>query len=163
MKIGAISDTHDNLAALAAALRHFRSAGVEVILHAGDYVAPFALKRLLQASVPVYGVFGNCDGERAGLMALMPELTDGPRHLELGGTKICLVHIEKRLTPEDIEAADIVVCGHTHEPKVERQEGRLMVNPGECCGWLSGRCTVAVIDTNAMAADVKEVYEQVRS
>jgi putative phosphoesterase len=163
MRIGAISDTHDNLAAMAAALRHFEKAGVEVILHAGDYVAPFALTRLLQARMPVHGVFGNCDGERAGLAKLMPELADGPRHLELGGTKICLVHIEKRLTPEDIEAADIVVCGHTHEPKVERQEGRLMVNPGECCGWLSGRCTVAVIDTQTMSADIEEVCRQARS
>jgi hypothetical protein len=163
MKIGVISDTHDNLAAMAAALRHFEKAAVEAILHAGDYVAPFALKRLLQTRLPVYGVFGNCDGERTGLAKLMPELTDGPRHLELGGKKICLVHIEKRLTPEDFEAADIIVCGHTHEPKVERQEGRLMVNPGECCGWLTGRCTVAVVDTQTMAADVEGVYEQARS
>ena len=163
MKIGAISDTHDNLAAMAAALRHFEKVGVEILLHAGDYVAPFALKRLLQMRLPVYGVFGNCDGERAGLAKLMPELTDGPRHLELGGRKICLVHDEKRLTPENFEAADIIVCGHTHEPKIERQEGRLKVNPGECCGWLSGRCTVAVIDTLTMSADVEKVYEQARS
>ena len=163
MKIGAISDTHDNLTAMAAALRHFDKAGVEVILHAGDYVAPFALKRLLEARLPVHGVFGNCDGERAGLAGLMPELSDGPRHLELGGKKVCLVHIDKRLTPEDFEAADIIVCGHTHEPKVERPEGRLVVNPGECCGWISGRCTVAVIDTQMMSAEIEQVCEQARS
>jgi hypothetical protein len=163
MKIGVISDTHDNLPAVAAALRHFRDGGVEAILHAGDYCAPFALKRLLQARLPVYGVFGNCDGERAGLAALLPELAEGPRHLELGGKKVCLVHDEKRLTHENFEAADIVVCGHTHEPKVVRQEGRLIVNPGECGGWLSGRCTVAVVDTAALAADIAQVYEQPRS
>jgi len=163
MKIGAISDTHDNLAAVAAALGRFQDSGVEVILHAGDYVAPFALKRLLQAPVPLHGVFGNCDGERAGLAKLLPELSDGPRRLELGGQKICLVHIEERLTPEDFEGADIVVCGHTHEPKIERHEGRLIVNPGECGGWLSGRCTVAVIDTQTLAADIQEVYQQARS
>ncbi|MBM4018900.1 MAG: metallophosphoesterase [Planctomycetes bacterium] len=162
MKIGAISDTHDNLAAVAAALRRFQEAGVEVILHAGDYVAPFALKRLIQAAMPVHGVFGNCDGERTGLAKLLPELSDGPRRLELGGKKICLVHVEKRLTPEDFEASDIIVCGHTHEPKVQRQEGRLIVNPGECGGWLTGRCTVAVIDTQTLAADVHEVFQQAR-
>ena len=120
-------------------------------------------KRLLQARIPVEGVYGNCDGERAGLAKLLPSLTEGPRHLELGGRKICLIHNRQRLRHEDFEASDILVCGHTHEPKVERREGRLVVNPGECCGWLSGRCTVAVIDTHAMSADVKEVYEQVRS
>jgi uncharacterized protein len=163
MKIGIISDTHDNLPALAAALRHFAQAGVETILHAGDFCAPFALKRLLQARVPVTGVFGNCDGERTGLAQLLPDLADGPRRLELGGRKICLVHDARRLTHEDFEAADILVSGHTHEPKVERQEGRLVLNPGECGGWLSGRCTVAVVDTATLAADIEEVYEQARA
>jgi len=163
MKIGAISDTHDNLAALAAALRVFERAGVEIILHGGDYCAPFALQRLLQARIPVEGVYGNCDGERAGLAKLLPSLTEGPQRLELGGRKICLIHNRQRLRHEDFEASDILVCGHTHEPKVEHQEGRLIVNPGECGGWLSGRCTVALVDTVAMAADIESVYEQVRS
>jgi hypothetical protein len=163
MKIGVISDTHDNLAAIGAALRHFDVAGVEVMLHAGDFIAPFALKRLLQARRTMYAVFGNCDGEREGLAKLLPDLADGPRHIELDGRKICLVHNEKRLTREHIEAADIVVCGHTHEPKAEHLNGRFYVNPGECCGWLSGRCTVAVIDTRTLAADIAEVYSQTRT
>jgi len=162
MKLGVISDTHDNLAAVAAAIRHFQEAGVEMILHAGDFVAPFALKRLLQARLPVHAVFGNCDGERGGLAALLPDLADGPRRLELGGRKICLVHNEKRLAHEDLEAADIVVCGHTHEPQVRMQEGRLIVNPGECGGWITGRCTVAVVDTDRLAADIAEIYKQPR-
>jgi putative phosphoesterase len=163
MKIGVLCDTHDNLAAIAAALRHFERAGVEVLLHGGDFCAPFALKRILQARIPLEGVFGNCDGEREGLAKLLPSLADGPRRLELGGKKVCLVHSRQRLTHEDLEAADIVIFGHTHEPKVERQQGRLVVNPGECGGWLSGRCTVAILDTAALAADIEEVYEQVRA
>ena len=163
MKIGVLSDTHDNLAATAAALRHFEQAGVEALLHGGDYCAPFALKRILQARIPLEGVFGNCDGEREGLAKLLPSLADGPRHLELGGKKICLIHDRQRLKHENFEASDIVVFGHTHEPKVERQEGRLVVNPGEGGGWMSGRCTVAIIDTRTLTADIAEVYEQVRT
>ena len=162
MKIGVISDTHDNLPAIAAALRYFASVGAEILLHAGDYVAPFALKRLLQARLPVHGVFGNNDGDRTGLTQLLPDLADGPRRLKLDGKKVCLVHDGKRLSHEDFEAADIVVVGHTHEPKVESREGRLVVNPGECGGWLSGRCTVAVIHTETMAADIESVYDQAR-
>ena len=157
MKIGIISDTHDNLPAITAATGRFTQCGVEVILHAGDFVAPFALKRLLQGRLPVYGVFGNCDGERVGLAKLLPDLADGPRRIELGGKKICLVHDLKRLPREEFEAADIVVCGHTHEPKVEHEEGRLVVNPGEAAGWLTGRCTVTILDTDAMAADIETI------
>jgi len=162
MKLGVISDTHDNLPAIEAALEFFGRAGVETILHAGDYVAPFALKRLLAGGLPVIGVFGNCDGERAGLAKLMPDVTDGPRRLELGGKKIALVHDAVRLAPEDAEAADLVIAGHTHQPKIERVEGRLVVNPGECGGWVTGRGTVAVVDTDAMTADIQEIFTQAR-
>jgi len=163
MKLGVIADTHDNLLAISAALGVFERAGVEAVLHAGDYVAPFALKQLLQSRLPVHGVFGNCDGERMGLAKLLPSLCAGPRHLELGGKKVCLVHAWESLAHEDIEASDIIICGHTHEPKIERHEGRLIVNPGECGGWLSGRCTVAIVDTDAMAAETEEVHEQAGS
>jgi hypothetical protein len=163
MKIGVLSDSHDNLPAIAAALRRFEQAGVEALLHGGDYCAPFALKRILQARIPIEGIFGNCDGEREGLAKLLPSLSDGPRRLALGGKKICLVHSRQRLSHEDFEAADIVIFGHTHEPKVERIEGRLVLNPGECGGWMTGRCTVAILDTETMTADVEEVYQQVRA
>jgi len=163
MKIGVLADTHDNLPAIAAALRFFEGAGVGAILHGGDYCSPFALKRLLQTRTPLEGVFGNNDGERAGLAKLLPSLTEGPRHLALGGKKICMIHSRDRLRREDFEASDILIFGHTHEPKVERQEGRLVLNPGECGGWLTGRCTVALLDTEALTADIEAVYEQARS
>ncbi len=157
MKIGVLSDTHDHVAAIDAALEVFREAGVKALIHAGDYCAPFALKRILQSRLPVHGVFGNCDGERTGLAALLPELSDGPKHLELGGRKICLIHIRDNLHHEDEEAADLLIVGHTHRPQVERDEGRLVVNPGETCGWVTGRATVALVDTDTFSADVVEI------
>jgi hypothetical protein len=119
MKIGAIADTHDNLYAIAEALDAFQEAGVETILHAGDFVAPFALKALMQTRLPIHAVFGNCDGEKAGLAKLLPAIAAGPLHLELGGRKVCLVHAWETLSHETIEASDIIIFGHTHEPKVE--------------------------------------------
>jgi len=163
MRIGVISDSHDNLVAVAAAVRFFQDEAVAQILHAGDYCAPFALKGLLQTRIPVDGVFGNCDGEREGLTKLLPSLSRGPRHLEQGGQKICLIHDRTRLTHEDIEASDILLFGHTHDPLVQREDGRLVVNPGECAGWLTGRCTVAIIDTDTLAADIHEIHHQPRA
>jgi hypothetical protein len=157
MKIGVLSDTHDHLAAIASALDLLKAADVDVLIHAGDYCAPFAMKRLLQARLRLYGVFGNCDGERAGLTKLLPDLSDGPRHLELGGRKICVIHNWDHLPHEDREASDIILFGHTHTPLVEHREGRLVVNPGECCGWVNGRKTVAIVDTLTPSADVLEV------
>jgi len=35
----------------------------------------------------------------------------------------------------------------------------LYLNPGECCGWVNDRCTVAVLDLETLAADIVEVHE----
>ena len=59
--------------------------------------------------------------------------------------------------PGDLADADVVMTGHTHEVDNELHDGRLFLNPGECCGWVSGRCTVAVLDTDSLSAEVIEV------
>ena len=70
MLVGVIADTHDNLPLVARAMELFRRRGVGAVLHAGDFVAPFALKPFVAADMPLTGVFGNNDGERDGLAAL---------------------------------------------------------------------------------------------
>ena len=47
--------------------------------------------------------------------------------------------------------------GNTHEVVNERRGGVLHLNPGECCGWVSGRCTAAVLDTDTLAAEIIEL------
>jgi len=44
MKIGVISDTHDNLPLIEKAVKIFNEKGVKLVLHAGDYVALFVVK-----------------------------------------------------------------------------------------------------------------------
>jgi len=153
MMIGIVSDTHDHLEATTKALEAFEAARVEAVIHAGDFVAPFTLKLMLErlGDVPLIGVFGNNDGERRGLAHLLPDLVAGARHVELGGRKICVVH-DLAALPHEIEiASDIIVSGHTHtKPVAESREGRLYVNPGECCGWLTGFCRVSLLDTAAL-------------
>ncbi|HCL90984.1 MAG TPA: YfcE family phosphodiesterase, partial [Candidatus Atribacteria bacterium] len=41
MKIGIISDTHDNLPKIKKAVGIFNREKVELVLHAGDFVSPF--------------------------------------------------------------------------------------------------------------------------
>jgi putative phosphoesterase len=47
------------------------------------------------------------------------------------------------------EAFDVVVHGHTHQVGVRRSGRTLVVNPGEACGYLTGKPTIAVLDTVA--------------
>ena len=37
------------------------------------------------------------------------------------------------------------------------RDGVLTLNPGECCGWLTGRCTVALLETETMAVEIVDV------
>ncbi len=159
MLIGVISDTHDNMPKIGCALSILQERGAETIVHAGDFVAPFALKALLGSGIPVVGVFGNNDGERAGLNRQGAELHEPPHQFTLGDRSVVVSHDEESLSDRDAAEADIVVCGHTHTPEV-RGSDRLRINPGEAGGWLSGRSTMAVVALDSLEAEIIDLGPQ---
>jgi putative phosphoesterase len=157
MRIGVISDTHDRLPTIDRALAVFRERRVETILHLGDIIAPFAAKKLTDLTLPLHVIYGNNDGERAGLKKTLPQILDGPLAITLGGRRLLLHHFIDWLTPEQVAGADAVLTGHTHEVVNEVRDGRLLLNPGECCGWVTGRCTVAVLETEPLTAEIVDL------
>jgi putative phosphoesterase len=161
MKIGVIADSHDHLPPLRRAVHHLARLQVDAIIHVGDFIAPFAAKLIappyVPESIPVHCCYGNNDGERAGLKMILPQVVDGPVKLNMDGKKIVFHHFIDWLTPDDIAEADIVITGHTHEIVNERRNGKLILNPGECCGWLTDRCTIAILDPEAMSAEIVEI------
>jgi uncharacterized protein len=46
MKIGLISDTHNNIQNIRKAVRKFTDKHVDVVIHAGDFVNPIAVESL---------------------------------------------------------------------------------------------------------------------
>ncbi len=64
MKIAIMSDTHDNIWNLDDALSIINEEKAEIIIHCGDFIAPFMLKELEKSQRPVYGVLGNNDGSQ---------------------------------------------------------------------------------------------------
>jgi hypothetical protein len=156
--IGILSDTHDNLTQVRAAVRLFNDAGCDLIIHAGDFVAPFTVDELRNLRAPVRGVFGNCDGEKAGLTRAFQgvgEVREAPFAFLLGGIRFCVSHLDapvERLVKA--KTCDVVVFGHTHKPLVEVRDGVLLINPGEAGGWLRGKSTVALLDPAALSAQI---------
>lgn len=156
MKIGIVADSHDNLPIIKKAVERLDREGIEVILHAGDFVAPFAVREFLKAKARFIGVFGNNDGERQGLVKACAEIQPGPRLVELGGLRIVLAHDEGTIPPHMLNQADVAVFGHTHKVVVEK--GKILrVNPGECGGWLTGRCTVGMINTVSLEVNIIDI------
>ena len=44
---------------------------------------------------------------------------------------------------------DLIVYGHTHQIDL-RERPCVVLNPGEAGGWLTGRCTAALVDLESM-------------
>jgi len=157
MKIGVLSDTHDNLPKIEKAVKFFNRNKVGFVLHAGDFVAPFTVAKLKNLSCDWLGIFGNNDGERNGLTSFSEgKIKDGPLRLELDNRKITLVHDIATINAKT-EDADLIISGHTHNSGVFKQDGLLIINPGECGGWLTGKSTIALVDLTFLSAKVSKI------
>jgi putative phosphoesterase len=157
MKIGILSDSHDNLPKIEKAVRFFNKNKVGFVLHAGDFIAPFAIPKLKALNCDWCGIFGNNDGEKNGLSGISEnKIQEGPLRIELNNRKITLVHDINKIDLKT-EAADLVIFGHTHKSEVLRQDSKLLINPGECGGWLTGKSTVAMVDLNRLSGKIFKI------
>lgn len=173
MKVGIIADTHDNLAAISKAVEIFNEEGIELLIHAGDYIAPFTSRPFKELKAPLIGVFGNNDGDKPFLKEFykgggVGELYEDPYEFEFGTKKFVVTHKPRIVKPLAASGMyDVVVYGHTHNAEIahypdrtelEKREGKtLVINPGECCGYLTGRKTVAILDLEKEEAKLVEL------
>ncbi len=170
MLVGVMSDTHDNIAFTRYAARVLLEKGVELVIHAGDIIAPFVLRVLWREGVKkLIAVYGNNCGEKLGLQRVARqlgyEIYEPPLTLELAGKKILVLHgvgsPETTVTLAEALAAsnryDVVIYGHTHRPDVRKIGRTLLLNPGEVCAYLTGSSTVAVLDLEKLEASIIEV------
>ena len=136
MRIALVSDTHlprFGRQLPRALVEGLEQAGIDRILHAGDWTDPIAVE-LLEAIAPIDGVAGNNDGPA------LHERFGSRRVLDLDGLRVGVTHGHLgpgRTTPErarrtfEGEALDAIVFGHSHIPLVERLPGGTwLVNPG---------------------------------
>jgi putative phosphoesterase len=156
--IGILSDSHDNLTRVREAIRFFNDAGCDLVIHAGDFVAPFTVDELRNLRAPVKAVFGNCDGEKAGLAKAfegLGEIREAPLRFSHAGLRILVCHLDTHVDRHlASKSFDVIVFGHTHKPLAERRDGVLLINPGEAGGWLRGKSTVALFDPAALTAEI---------
>ncbi len=157
--IGVMGDSHDHQDAIDAAVSYFNRQNLDLVVHAGDLVAPFMVPHLAKLDMPLKIVYGNNEGERQFLKErLKKEMGADVGDLatfEHAGKDIACYHGTIAAVTDGLVKSgtyDLVVTGHTHEPHIETVEGTLHVNPGETCGYLTGKKTVAVVDLDALSA-----------
>jgi uncharacterized protein len=154
MLVGLMADTHDRVPAIAELLKRMTGLGVGMVLHAGDFCSPFALKPFQDANVALAGVFGHNDGDPEGLKAFAEqgmghELFESPHSLTIEGQKILLVHDIGDVTARSIKSHNVVLHGLEHQQSMKTRGDTLIINPGEACGWINGSPTAAILDLDS--------------
>lgn len=142
MKIGIMSDSHENMNMIAKAVKVFNERDVLLVLHAGDIISPITFKEFDKLNMEMYVVFGNNDGEHDFFKEKFKDIAkiyDRYGIIELAGKKILLYHI-----PDFLDSLaksgdyDVIVYGHTHIIDIRKVDGTLIINPGETGTWLEG-------------------------
>ena len=97
MRIGIISDSHDNVWRLDEAIQHLKA--VDVVLHCGDLISPFMVHRLAKglSSIPIHMVWGNNDGDKLTVARIAQNFPVFTIHgefaeLEINGLRIAINH-----------------------------------------------------------------------
>jgi len=157
MKIGVISDTHDNVAATEAAMDVFESEAVGTVLHCGDFIAPPLVPFLDREGVEVHAVRGNNDGEREGLRDAFDAIEGATLHgrfaeLTFDGRRFAVLHGEEKPVIGALASSgeyDYVLHGHWHVREKRAVGDAVVVNPGAHFPTVPDDSrTVAVIETD---------------
>jgi len=165
--VGIMSDTHDCLPLVDKAVKKILEQKVELILHAGDYISPFVISHFKPFRGMFIGVFGNNDGDHEFLKRRFAEFGLEIRgefaEVRIDNVRVALLHGGEPGGPPgasellksliESECYDVIVHGHVHEAKAYKKGKTLIINPGEVCGYLTGKPTVAVLNTKNL--DVK--------
>ncbi|PKK90571.1 MAG: hypothetical protein CVV64_09440 [Candidatus Wallbacteria bacterium HGW-Wallbacteria-1] len=176
MKIGVISDSHECRKSINAAVTLFNDSNCDAVLHCGDIISPIMTSSLSEIKGKFFAVFGNNDGERVLLsqkISLFGSIMNQPHSIEESGVRIHMTH--EPFEPESIGASgkyDLVVFGHTHAPYLSISGRRvseplrgsdfvagevIVLNPGENCGFLTGKSSCAIVDYDRFRVDFHQL------
>lgn len=158
MRIGVFADTHDHLDNIRRVVREFNQRECDLAVFAGDFVSTFALPPLRKLNCRLIASFGDNEGNRIGIrggMQIIGDIGDPPFGFRTSdGVRILLTH-QFELLREMTEGSDVVIYGHTHKPSIRRdQTGRLFLNPGETSGWTYRKPSIAILETQPLAAEI---------
>jgi putative phosphoesterase len=168
VQIGIISDTHDNLPLIEKAVKYLNNAKVDLVLHAGDYTSPFVIAKFKNLKCKLIGVLGNNDGDHELLKKRFSETQNCEIHgrfaeVNAEGFKIALLHgDETELLTALInrDCFDAVVYGHLHATAESKNGKMLIISPGELCAYLTGKSTIAILDTITREAKIIELMRE---
>jgi putative phosphoesterase len=161
VRIGILSDTHDQVRRTGRAVAALKSAGAEALFHCGDITIAEVVHEC--HGIPAYFVFGNCDFDRQALREAIDAI--GGSCLERGGVvplagrKIAVTHgdCDEELRRLRALKPDLLLSGHTHRFSDTSQGSIRQINPGalhRASAW-----TVALLDLASGRLDLLPIRD----
>jgi putative phosphoesterase len=153
MRIGILSDTHDQVARTARAVALLVARGAEALVHCGDLTGPDVVDEC--AALPFSFVFGNNDFDHAGLRraaaAAGATCLGHGGVLEVHGRRVAVTHGDSAREVRRLAAAapDYLLFGHSHRPADVRDGPTRWINPGAL--HRAAGHTVALLDLDSDA------------
>ena len=158
MKVGVVSDTHNNLRNVGRIVELFNDYGVERVIHTGDITQAKTLDVFAQLQAPLWGVYGNNDQERESLDNAVAthgfNFSDPPYELVWHQRRIVVVHDPLEFDGVLNDDHELALHGHTHLHRYEDRDGQVIFNPGECAGHMVGFNAIGVLDLHDLSAEL---------
>lgn len=166
MNIAVISDIHENMHNLVLFLREAEERGVEQIIMLGDMINAGIGKALAHSPIPVYGIWGNNDGDKVAItkasLAEGSNLTMGFATfdmLEFDGRKLFITHYSMLAFPMARSGDfDAVLYGHNHDKSIEHVGECLVANPGELGAHKTGEASYLLYNTQDNSAELMTLH-----
>jgi len=162
MRVGIVSDTHDQRLRTTTAVRLLIAEGAQALIHCGDFTSPDIVHAC--AGLPGFYVFGNNDWDEKGLQRAMEEVggtcLGRSGEVVLAGKRLAVNHgdVEQELRRIANRSPDYLLFGHSHQPADERKGRTRWINPGAL--YRARSWTVALLDLESdvlrfLAVDVR--------
>jgi uncharacterized protein len=141
MRIAILSDSHDHIPHLRAAVIYCNAYNVSLLIHCGDLISPFMLEELARFGGAVHLIYGNNAGDQHLISPAcgtkFPTITHHGTlgAVEAGGRRLAFTHypeLAQGLASQNL--FDVVCCGHNHHYRVQKIGQTLLINPGELLG-----------------------------
>ena len=152
MKIGVVSDTHNNLKNIEIIINLFNDEKVPLVIHTGDISSAKTLERFSKLNSELIGVYGNNDRNELGLKEVAQKnnfhFQEPPRKLSLIDREIAIFHEPDNIDPylSENKLINVVLYGHTHRYENSTKNGILYFNPGESAGMQKGSNAIGILD-----------------
>jgi len=159
--IGIITDSHENIPAIEAAVKVLKEKNPELVIHCGDIISPPVLERF--KGLPMLLVFGNNDGEQEGLTNKVKALhfkgIQSEQEFKIDNKKIFVCHGHRKgILRKAIESRnyDYILTGHTHTLRDETIETTRIINVGCLFQPLGGQdfYSIGLLDVKSDKLDV---------